>query len=496
MKLKLVLRICLLLIFVIQQANIVSLFAQSAPSHKPPDWKRVQERIKRVENSLLPPVIIKGEPVVTMNIAERMKHYNVQGVSIAVINNGKIEWAKGYGVRETDLPVTVDTLFQSGSISKPVAAMAALKMVQDGKLNLDEDVNKRLVSWKMPENEFTKEQKVTLRRLLSHTAGTSIWGFGGYRADSKSLPDVPQILDGTPPANTKPVRVIEAPGTKWSYSGGGFTVMQLLMSDVSGKPFSELMDEAVLKRLGMKNSTYQLTPPDTYSVAIAHGPKGERLPFKWFLHPEMAAAGLWTTPSDLARFAIELQQTYAGKSRRVLSREMVKQMLTKQTGGWGLGISLNGEGDKAFRFSHGGANTGFRNRLVAYTRTGQGAVVMTNSEQGDALCGEILRGIAREYGWADYLAEKTIVQVDAQKFADYVGEYDFLGQGKYKVLIEDGKLKAIGNSGAKFDLLAESETKFFIRERPVEFVFVRDASGRVTEMILNSNGQEIRLKKL
>ncbi len=496
MKLRLVVRICLLLVFALQHSNIVSLLAQTAPSNKTPDWDQVQERIKRVESRLLPPVIIKGEPVVTMNIAERMKHYNVQGVSIAVINNGKIEWAKGYGVRETDLPVTVDTLFQSGSISKPVAAMAALKMVQDGKLKLDEDVNKRLVTWKMPENEFTKEQKVTLRRLLSHTAGTSVWGFGGYRADAKSFPDVPQILDGTAPANTKPVRVIETPGTRWSYSGGGFTVMQLLMSDVSGKPFSELMDDAVLKKLGMKNSTYQLTPPDTFQVAVAHGPKGERPPFKWFLHPEMAAAGLWTTPSDLARFAIELQQTYAGKSTKVLSREMVKQMLTKQTGGWGLGISLNGEGDKAFRFSHGGANTGFRNRMVAYTTTGQGAVVMTNSEQGDALCGEILRGIAREYGWADYFAEKTIVQVDAQKFADYVGEYDFLGQGKYKVLIEDGKLKAIGNSGAKFDLLAESETKFFIRERAVEFAFVKDASGRVTEMILNSNGQEIRLKKL
>jgi CubicO group peptidase (beta-lactamase class C family) len=255
MKLKLVVRICLLLVFATPQANVLSLFAQSAPFNNPRDWDQVQEKIKHVESGLLPPVIIKGEPVVAMNIAERMKHYNVQGVSIAVINNGKIEWAKGYGVRETDLPVTVDTLFQSGSISKPVAAMAALKMVQDGKLNLDEDVNKRLVSWKMPENEFTKDQKVTLRRLLSHTAGTSIWGFGGYRADSKSFPDVPQILDGTAPANTKPVRVIEAPGTKWSYSGGGFTVMQLLMSDVSGKPFSELMDQSVLKKLGSKTAS-------------------------------------------------------------------------------------------------------------------------------------------------------------------------------------------------------------------------------------------------
>jgi CubicO group peptidase (beta-lactamase class C family) len=499
MKLKLLVKTCLLLILALSHTNTLSLLAQSVPSNKTSDWDQIQERIKRVEDGLLPPVMIKGEPIATMNIAERMKHYNVQGVSVAVINNGKIEWAKGYGVRETEtkLPVTVDTLFQSGSISKPVAAIGALKMVQDGKLQLDEDVNKKLVPWKMPENEFTKEQKVTLRRLLSHSAGVSIWGFGGYRADTKSLPTVPQILDGSAPANTKPVRVIETPGTKWSYSGGGFTVIQLLMTDVSEKPFPELMEETVLKKLGMKNSTYQLVPPDSYQqVALGYGPKGERPPFKWFIHPEMAAAGLWTTPSDLARFAIEIQQAYAGKSRKVLSREMVKQMLSKQTGGWGLGITLSGEGNRAFRFSHGGANTGFRNRMVAYTGTGQGAVVMTNSEQGDALCGEILRGIAREYGWLDYLAEKTILQVDAQKFAAYAGEYDFLGAGKYTVLIEDGKLKAIGNTGTKYELLAESETKFFIRERPVEFVFVKDASGRVTEMILYSNGQEIRLKKL
>jgi CubicO group peptidase (beta-lactamase class C family) len=499
MKLKLVLRFCLLLIFAIQQPNTLSLLAQSARSAKTSDWNQIQERIKRVETGLLPPFTIKGEPVGTMNIAERMKHYNVKGVSLAVINNGKIEWAKGYGVRETEtnLPVTADTLFQAGSISKPVAAMAVLKMVQDGRLNLDEDVNKKLVSWKMPENDFTKEQKVTLRRLLSHSAGVGVWGFGGYPADTKLLPDVPQILDGSAPANTKPVRVIEAPGAKWSYSGGGFTVMQLLMTDVSGKPFPALMDETVLKKLGMKSSTYQLLPPDPpQQVAIGYGPRGERPPFKWFIHPEMAAAGLWTTPSDLARFAIEIEQAYAGKSKKVLSQKMVKQMLSKQTGGWGLGITLSGEGDKAFRFSHGGANTGFRNRMVAYTGTGQGAIVMTNAEQGDALCGEILRGIAREYGWVDYLVEKTIVQLDVQKLSGYVGEYDFLGAGKYTVLIEDGKLKAIGNTSTKYELLAESETKFFIRERPVEFVFVKDASGRITEMILYSNGQEIRLKKL
>ena len=472
--------VCLLLILSIQSSSHV--LAQTLPSDKTGSGNQVQESISRVESGLLPAVLIKGEPVTTMTLAERMKNYNVKGVSIAVINNGRIEWAKGYGIRDADagLPVTVDTIFQAGSVSKPVAAMAALKMVQDGKLRLDEDVNIKLVSWKMPENEFTNERKVTLRALLSHSAGTSIWGFGGYPADSKLLPSVPQILDGGAPANTKPVRVVERPGTKWSYSGGGFTVMQLLLTDVSKKPFPQLMEETVLKKLDMDHSTYeQVLPPDFLTQAsIGYGPRGERPPFKWFIHPEMAAAGLWTTPSDLARFAIELQQAYAGKSKKVLSREMVKQMLTKQVGGWGLGITVNGDGDRALRFSHGGANTGFRTRMVAYAATGQGAIVMTNGEQGDALCGEILRGIARVYGWADYVAEKSIVQVDVQKLGDYVGDYEFNGI-KYTILIEDGKLKARNANGVKFDMLGESETKFFLRERPAEFVFVRDGSGRV-----------------
>jgi CubicO group peptidase (beta-lactamase class C family) len=284
------------------------------------DSNNVEKRIKRVENNLLPPVPNKIEPTGKMNILERMKHYDVPGVSIAVINNGKIEWAKGYGVREarTNLPVTAGTLFQAGSISKPVAAMGALRMVQDGKFALDEDVNKKLKSWKIPENEFTKEQKVTLRRLLTHNAGLSVWGFPGYAAETKPLPTITQILDGTAPANTKPVRVIEMPGTNPSYSGGGFTVMQLLMAGVSGKPFPKLMEDTVLKKLGMKSSTFkQPLPSNLYQqAAAAHSGKGEKFTSKWFIYPEMAAAGLWTTPSDLALFAIELQQAIRITSRK------------------------------------------------------------------------------------------------------------------------------------------------------------------------------------
>lgn len=486
----------LLFIFAFEPFVGFAVFAKPISPHSSQNQTEVQERIRRVENGLLYPQQIKGDTSAKMNLAERMKHYKVPGVSIAVINNGKIEWAKGYGVREsgTNFPVTPETLFQAASISKPIAAMAALRLVENGKIDLDENVNKKLTSWKIPENEFTKEEKVTLRRLLSHNAGLSVSGFPGYNSAANPMPTVLQILDGSPPANTKPVRVIRTPGTQWSYSGGGFTVVQQLLIDVTGKSFPGLMRETVLKKLGMKNSTYEQPLPKAlyYKVAKAHDEKGEKIAGDWHVYPEMAAAGLWTTPSDIARFAIELQQARAGKSKRVLSPGMVRQTLTKQSGNWGLGITVTGEG-KAARFSHGGSNEGYRNTMIAYYEMGQGAVVMTNSESGDGLLQEVVSSIAKEYGWTDYLApEKTSVKLNPQIFEQYTGKYE---EG-ISVIIEEGKLKLQYDGERKAELFAESETKFFVRERPLEIIFVKDASGRVTGMIFRFPGQDIPLKKL
>ena len=491
--------ICLSIVFTLEAAFCIPANAQSSESKTSQDQSTVSDRIRRVENGLLPPFQIKGESTAKMNIADRMKHYKVPGISVAVINNGKIEWQRSYGVKEAgkNEPVSVDTMFQAASISKPVAAMAALKMVQDGKFSLDEDVNKKLVSWKMPENEFTKEKKVTLRGLLSHGAGLTVSGFPGY-ASNKPLPTVVQILDGSAPANTKPVRVQEAPGTRWSYSGGGLTGTQLLMTDVSGRLFPKLMQDAVLKKLDMKNSTYEQPLPAQFhsQAAVAHNSKGEKIAGNWHVYPEMAAAGLWTTPSDLARFAIELQQARAGKSKKVISPEMARQMLTKQTGAWGLGITLSGEGASA-RFSHGGSNEGYRCSLVAYNETGQGAVVMTNSDNGDQLINEIMRAVAVEYGWIDYLAkEKTIVNLESRIFESLIGQYQFVAGGNFTVLKEDGNLRIQLGGEKKYELLPESETKYFLREMPLEVVFVKDANGNVTEMINYYSGQEYRLKKI
>jgi CubicO group peptidase (beta-lactamase class C family) len=489
---------CLLFILTLQATPALNGGAASSQAWK--DRTDVEERIRRVESGLLKPFQIKGETLETMNLAERMKRHRVPGISIAVINNGKIEWARGYGVKEagTKLPVTPDTLFQAASISKAVAAVAALKMVQAGELSLDEDVNEKLVSWKVPQNEFTRERKVTLRDLLSHGAGLNVSGFPGYRSDTKTLPTVLQILDGSAPANTKPVRVEETPGSRWSYSGGGITAMQQLATDVAGKPFPALMKESVLKRIGMNNSTFEYPLPKEFreKVAVGHDGKGEVIPGKWHLYPEMAAAGLWTTPTDLARFAVELQQAYAGKSKKSLSPEIAKQMFTKQIGSWGLGVSLAGTGTSA-RFSHGGSNEGYRCSMIAYLENGQGAIIMTNSHNGDALVDEVFRSIAKEYGWTDFLAkEKTVIELDAKSFDKYVGKYQLGTAGQFTVLSEDGKLKIQLRGETKYELLPESETHFFAREMPLEVTFVKDESGRVVEMINIYNGQEFRLRKV
>lgn len=459
----------------------------------------IAERIKRVENGLLSPVLVKGQPVTAMNLADRMRFYKTPGLSVAVINNGQIEWARGYGLSEAggNEGVTPETLFQAASISKPVAAMAALRLVQQGKLDIDEDVNRKLTSWKVPENEFTTVKKVTLRELLSHSAGLTVHGFGGYASD-EPVPTLLQVLDGVKPANSEPIRVDIAPGTKYRYAGGGYEVMQQLLWDVTGKQFPLFMQQTVLKRIGMTRSTYeQPLPKERWAQAAAgHRPDGAKVKGNWHTYPEMAAAGLWTTPTDLSRFAVEIQRSLAGKSNKVLSQEMTRQMLTPQVGAFGLGLGLAGEGPSA-RFSHGGANEGYRCVLVAYKNTGQGAVVMTNSDRGSSVAEELLRSIAKEYGWLDYLPkEKILAHVDPKVYGSYAGQYELAPNFILTITAADGRLMGQASGQPKLELFPESETRFFATAVSVELTFVKDASGQVTHLILRQGGQDTTAKKI
>ena len=461
------------------------------------------KRIQRVENGLLLPVVVRGQPIVPMKLADRMQFFNTPGVSIAVINNGRIEWARGYGVRAagSSEQVTTETLFQAGSISKAVTAMAALRLVQQGKLNLDEDVNRRLVSWRIPENEFTREQKVTLRTILSHTAGLTNNSVGEY-AFGTELPTLLQSLDGVKPANSPPIRVDYVPGSRFRYSGGGYTVLQQLLTDVERKPFPEVMREIILTPLGMTRSTFRQPLPEGLraSAAVGHGLNGEKIAGNWRVYPETAAAGMWSTPSELARLLIEVQQSKAGHPNKVLSTSTVNQMLTPQTGGWGLGFVVAGQGRPA-RFSHGGDTQGFNNVMVAYSDSGQGAVIMTNSVRGNALLNEILRSIAKEYGWMDYQpVERTIAVVDRKTYDGYIGQYQLEISPDYVVTIsvEADKLmmeikQPVGR--LKAELLPESETRFFRTDVDVQVTFVKDERGQITGLILHQQGAEYRARR-
>ena len=358
----------------------------------------VQSRIERVENGLQSAVLVKGEPGWT--IQERMKQYKIPGVSIAVIKDFKVEWAKAYGVKdiETNEPVSTDTLFQAGSISKPVAAMVALKKVEQGKIALDENINNKLTSWKLPDNEFTAKKKVTLANLLSHTGGTTVHGFPGYEPTEK-IPTLPQVLDGAPPANTPAVRVDIEPGTKLRYSGGGTTIAQLAIMDIEKKPYPQIAQETVLGPLNMTNSTYSQPLPDGIrkKAASGHRPNGKLVQGKIHVYPEMSAAGLWTTPTDLAKFAIEVQLSLAGKSNKVLSKETTAKMVTPFFDVAALGFFIEKHGAATY-FGHGGADEGFRAQLLVNKDHGYGAAVMVNSDNGQIM-DEVIRSIAKEYRW-------------------------------------------------------------------------------------------------
>ena len=452
----------------------------------------VDERIRRVENGLLPPMTIKGQPA-EMKLADRMKFYRIPGVSIAVINNGKIEWARGFGVVEAglDKPITPETLFQAGSISKPVAAMAALRLVEQGKLNLDEDVNLKLKSWKVVENDLTKEKKVTLRGLLTHSAGLTVHGFPGYAADSQ-VPTLVQVLNGEKPANTGAIRVDTVPGTKWRYSGGGYTILQQLLIDVTGKTFPELTHDLVLKPAGMKQSTYEQPLPKRLDAAAATAHRnGSPIKGRYHAYPEMAAAGLWTTPTDLALLAIEIQQEIAGKSSKVLSSSMAQQMTSRQFENYGLGPSIDSNG-QSMRFGHGGVDEGFEAFWVGFRQTGQGAVVMTNGNGGSRLAQEIIRAIAKEYNWADPPGprERAAIKIDPETFDAYVGEYELRPGFSVTFMREGEKFFTQATGQERIEIFAEAENVFFLKGVEAQVTFVKDDKGQVTQLVLRQSGRE------
>jgi len=459
------------------------LVAAGSVTCRPPAPPEEDPRIAAVEAGISRALQVQGREVEGVPILERMAHYRVPGASVAVLDGGRIAWARGYGVADVGAgdPVTPETLFQAASISKPVAAMAALKLVEQGVLDLDAPVNPYLRDWKIPENAVTREHPVTLKHILTHSGGLTVHGFPGY-AVTAEIPSTVEVLDGAGPANTVPVRVDTIPGSLWRYSGGGYTVLQKLLEDVTGKPFPQVVRDLVLDPAGMTLSGYeQPLPPDRAGhAATGHLQDGQAVEGRWHVYPEMAAAGLWTTPTDLAKLALDVQASARGERGGVLSPEMTQAQLTPVMGGYGLGFGVQGEGAEA-RFVHGGSNHGFKAQFLAFREGGRGVFVMTNGDGGSALAQEIALAVAREYGWpAPAYQEVVLGEVAPEILQEIAGVYRVEGQDlEVRVEARGDHLRADVGGTMVLELYPTADGLFLDLDDGTRIRVERDAGGGV-----------------
>jgi CubicO group peptidase (beta-lactamase class C family) len=311
------------------------------------------------------------------------------------------------------------------------------------------------------------------------------------------VPTLVQVLNGEKPANTPAIRSEQPPMKEWKYSGGGYAVMQQAVIDVAHEPFPKLLHDSVLVPIGMKRSTYEQPLPKSLRDNAAVPYRGDGKPVEGGAHtyPEMAAAGLWTTPTDLAKYAIEVELSAKGKANHVLSQDIARQMLTAGIGHWGLGLEIGGADADPY-FSHGGANEGFRNIFAAYEKNGEGAVVMTNGDNGGQLGDEIMHGIAAEYRWPDWHPTiRATVPVDAKILAQYVGTFQLAPNFDVTMTVENGHLMTQAHGQTKVEMYAESESKFFMTVAPVEVEFIRDVDGKVNSIVVHQGGRDMKAPK-
>jgi CubicO group peptidase (beta-lactamase class C family) len=475
---------------------------RSAPLSTDPT---LETRIQHIRDEILPPVVVAGlPPAPVTKLADLMAKSRVPGVSLAVIHDGAIAWARGFGVTHIGgPPVTPETLFQAPAIGRLLTAMAVLRQVDLHKVDLDADVNNYLKSWKIPQNGFTDQAKVTLRQLLSNTAGVTVPGFPGYTSDAP-LPTLIQVLNGEKPAINQPITVDSIPGTRWRYSNGGYAVIQQLLEDVTGQPFVKLMRSSVLDRVGMSRSTFEQPLPKARLAAEAAIPfrrNGEAFPGGPFTFPEMAPAGLWTTPSDLARYVIEVQQSIVGKSNKIISSAMIREMLAPGTSipsqpvSQGLGPTIGGSSERRY-FRLNGANGGFATVLIAYNQ-GDGAIIMTNGENGLDVATPLIRAIAHEYAWPNFRpVERNVVTLNPSTYDKFQGTYDLSSGGAFRIRKIDDKLTLIGPRGVATEMYPESNNRYFITTLDVEYVFNVLSDGEVSDGAIEGRNFHAEFKKV
>jgi len=441
--------------------------------------------VVRIENGLREPVAVRGVPARTMRLADRMRDLHVPGVSIAFIDHGRIAWTQAYGVADarTGRPVTPATPFQVASLSKPVTAVVTMRLAGRGAFDLDEDVNRRLRTWRVPDNAFTAQHPVTPRALLSHTAGLPDADLAGYAA--APYPTLAQELAGASPATTPKAEVQAVPGSRYAYSGLGYGVLQQYLDDATGRPFDALARDTVLAPLGMRNTRFAVDLPPAWAAraAIGHGLDGTALPGGWHRYPIQAAAGLWATAADLARFAIAVGNAAQGNGTQgqggaFVTRAQAQALLAPVMDDYGLGFELDHAGREP-AFHHSGSNAGYKAQMWAYPRTGQGVVILTNGDYGSTLIAELMRAVAAEYGWEDWRpVERAAVPAEPALFDRFTGSYA-VSNVTLRVTRRGDRLYLAGPplGPEPVELIPAGPYDYFVREKDVTLHFDGDAAG-------------------
>ncbi|MEO6612809.1 MAG: serine hydrolase domain-containing protein [Chitinophagaceae bacterium] len=485
----------LLISFLLQSA----IFAQNnpVPSSSTNYSKEVEELIRQVEKDFFVKFAVKGQPLPTLQ--EQMAAFHVNGLSVAVINDYKVEWAKGYGWAnlEEKKPMTPATLLEPGSISKSLNAIGVLKLVQDKKIDLQSDINRFLKSWQFPYDTVSHGKKITVANLLSHTAGLTVHGFPGYYYGD-SIPTIVQILDGSRPANTAAVRSMFEPGLRHEYSGGGTMISQLIEMDITGKPYDQYIEETVFRPLGMNNSFFTQPPPVSKKelLATAYSGNGEPIKGNYPILVEQAAGGLWTTPSDLAKFVIEMQLSAQGKSNKILTKETTQLMLTPYIDEHAaLGVFIDKRNGTSY-FQHTAGNQGFSGIYYGSLEEGKGFIAFINSDAGFAVLNQLMNSVATVYNWKGMASQvkpivKETIELPITSANSYTGLYREQKGAMAVITQKDGALWYRAGGGREWKMYFTSPTDYFNLESTTEKQFYTGADGKLAGYSRSLDGKEL-----
>ncbi|EZH75673.1 hypothetical protein ATO12_02470 [Aquimarina atlantica] len=449
---------------------------------------------ENVVNNLKPFYYIKNQ-MQPQRVEDLMEQYKVPGLRIVFVDKGEISWSKSYGYANLKDSIKVDknTVFTGASLGKPVTAMAALKLVEQGILNLDEDVNKKLKGWKVPVNEFTQKEKVTVRRLIGHTSGFNRY-YGPNYMPYETLPTIEQTLKGEQPSKHPAAKLVAVPGSKYIYSNPGYLVLEKLLEDATNKKFEDVIDELVLKPSGMKTTSFIQPIPERLLATKATGYSANLQPQPYNIITFKAAGGIWTTPDDLARFTHKLLTDHSKGTNTLISKEMTNRVFNRDGNLDKLGFTLlNWKQDSDdIVFKHTGQNYGFTSVIFGSVKKEQAVVIMANSVNTEDLFNYIQRAVAEEYNW-DYFKPSAYEIYDTadKDFSSYAGQYDW--KNHFVVITNEYKKLFIQIDNERHQLIPVEENTFLATNISLLVIFPKKPGSSL--VFLDKNGDYSRVNK-